>query len=153
MNLREMLYFSIAIICKDSFHSFTEIRALGVTSHHLRTPFFSGILCRVRKEFNSGSLVFRAPVEKTSCTCGMCWATIPPDKRDLVLSFALRGRKRARVAASRAWEWRRALGAGGRHGEQESDNDGLRVEMKEKMNRSLNLAAHDVSSDRAYIMH
>ena len=29
----------------------------------------------------------------------------------------------------------------------------LRVEMKEKMNRSLNLAAHDMSSDRAYIMH
>ena len=51
----------------------------------------------------------------------MCWGTIPPDKGNLVLTYAFVGRERARAVASRAWERRRALGAGGGpgHGEQQ----------------------------------
>jgi len=103
-DLQEMLYFSITIIHKNGLCGFTKISALGMTSHHLRMTFLSGILCRVGEELDSSSFMFHAPVKKVSCTCSMCWATIPPDEGNLVLTFALVDGKRARTTPSRAWE-------------------------------------------------
>lgn len=148
-----MLYFSIAIVCKDGLCSLTKIRASGVTSHHLRTSFLLGILRRVREQLDSGSLIFRAPVKKVSHTCSMCWATIPLDEGNLVLTFALVDGKRVRTAPSRARERHRVLRASGRHHWGATMAAGLWVEMKGKLNRSLNLTAHVVSSYGAYIMH
>ena len=75
-----------------------------MTSHQLRMSFLSGILCRVQKELDSGSVIFRAPVKESGCTHSMCWGTIPPDEGNLVLTYAFVGRERARAVASRAWE-------------------------------------------------